>query len=720
VTNSGTQGTGTRSYARDPGSLLITPATPPGARADQWIDVRAYSAAGDGAADDTLAVQQALDQAGSAGLACYLPTGTYLVSGLRLPAGCPALFGDGNDLSILKRIGAAADNAPIIQVFSLSDFSVSHIGLDGNKAAQSLGANNIQVTGCFDFVLRGLRSFGAKAASGYGAGFVLRLLPTTSPNGREAAVLGCEAYDNDSTGLAIQQTGAAITIDGGVYSDNGGDGINYYDQAVTQAEGTVPNMAIRAVRAERNAGSGITVAGFIVSGLAGVRTYGHGSDPVKGAVIANCSANDNGGYGIFCQATGATIAGNACAGNGTTFEAGICANAQRTTITGNAIICGAGAFGIDAGGLKDGVVQGNTVEGDVEIGINLGAAEHVVCADNVIEEARTAIYVPLNDAGAYWFPWDTTDVTIARNKIRNKNSDPNRYGILVTGQPLHIHIEGNVFDWVAGDTAGYNCILAAITAGRIVGNRLLNSTTGGWTVNAAASITIPEWADLLNINTDTAAITAILSRSQQTYLEKVSAVKMTDRGSGYTADFAVIFSGGGGSGAAATARVTQDGRVACIQVTSAGTGYTSAPTVDLSNGAGTGAAATAMVGLSTLWGRQVDLFGFLSNFRIQSNASLLLPAPLGTVLAIGSNGGIRITGAAGLWYCGSYASGGDGNLWTTTLAYPDGRIDASGSGSPEGVLAAPVGSTYRRTDGGTGTSFYVKESGTGNTGWAAK
>lgn len=44
----------------------------------------------------------------------------------------------------------------------------------------------------------------------------------------------------------------------------------------------------------------------------------------------------------------------------------------------------------------------------------------------------------------------------------------------------------------------------------------------------------------------------------------------------------------------------------------------------------------------------------------------------------------------------------------------------SGSGTPEGAVTAPVGSLYSRTDGGAGTSFYVKESGTGNTGWVAK
>jgi len=44
----------------------------------------------------------------------------------------------------------------------------------------------------------------------------------------------------------------------------------------------------------------------------------------------------------------------------------------------------------------------------------------------------------------------------------------------------------------------------------------------------------------------------------------------------------------------------------------------------------------------------------------------------------------------------------------------------AGAGAPEGVVAADAGSLYLRTDGGAGTSLYVKESGTGNTGWVAK
>jgi hypothetical protein len=43
-----------------------------------------------------------------------------------------------------------------------------------------------------------------------------------------------------------------------------------------------------------------------------------------------------------------------------------------------------------------------------------------------------------------------------------------------------------------------------------------------------------------------------------------------------------------------------------------------------------------------------------------------------------------------------------------------------GTGTPESVVTAVVGATYRRLDGGANTTLYVKESGTSNTGWVAK
>lgn len=76
----------------------------------------------------------------------------------------------------------------------------------------------------------------------------------------------------------------------------------------------------------------------------------------------------------------------------------------------------------------------------------------------------------------------------------------------------------------------------------------------------------------------------------------VYSITVTAGGSGYTSA-TVGFSGGGGTGATATATVTS-GAVASCTVTAAGTAYTSAPTVTIS-GDGTGATATAtIVGLT--------------------------------------------------------------------------------------------------------------------------
>lgn len=45
----------------------------------------------------------------------------------------------------------------------------------------------------------------------------------------------------------------------------------------------------------------------------------------------------------------------------------------------------------------------------------------------------------------------------------------------------------------------------------------------------------------------------------------------------------------------------------------------------------------------------------------------------------------------------------------------------AGSGSPEGVVTGSPSDVYFNTDGGAGTTFYVKESGVGTkTGWAGK
>lgn len=61
-----------------------------------------------------------------------------------------------------------------------------------------------------------------------------------------------------------------------------------------------------------------------------------------------------------------------------------------------------------------------------------------------------------------------------------------------------------------------------------------------------------------------------------------------------------------------------------------------------------------------------------------------------------------------IYASGAIGIGGGGITWT------------SGTGSPETVVTAPIGSLYSNKSGGATTTLYVKTSGSGNTGWTAK
>jgi len=82
---------------------------------------------------------------------------------------------------------------------------------------------------------------------------------------------------------------------------------------------------------------------------------------------------------------------------------------------------------------------------------------------------------------------------------------------------------------------------------------------------------------------------------QSVDFQAVASVTVSNQGSGYTTAPIVSFSGGGGSGAVATATVSA-GKIIGVTMTSGGSGYTSAPTVNFSGGGGSSARGTAVIG----------------------------------------------------------------------------------------------------------------------------
>jgi hypothetical protein len=117
----------------------------------------------------------------------------------------------------------------------------------------------------------------------------------------------------------------------------------------------------------------------------------------------------------------------------------------------------------------------------------------------------------------------------------------------------------------------------------------ININPGSYTALSAMTITVDAVPSV-----DTATATVSLTGTSIT-----STFTITTAGSGYTTAPIISFSGGGGSGASATAVVTS-GTVTGITLVSGGSGYTSAPTISFT-GVGSGAVAT-----STLTGTSIS------------------------------------------------------------------------------------------------------------------
>jgi hypothetical protein len=135
--------------------------------------------------------------------------------------------------------------------------------------------------------------------------------------------------------------------------------------------------------------------------------------------------------------------------------------------------------------------------------------------------------------------------------------------------------------------------------------------------------------------------------------------------------------------------------------------------------------------------RAILVSGALLNIDVTDN-KIVEPSTAGTVEGIRVDGGVDLVSVIGNTVTGTLFNTGISTPGNTRLtmtgnaveigtlgnAYAntsvDAVIDMFDDDTPEGRITAGIGSVFKRLNGGAGTSFYVKESGTGNTGWVAK
>jgi hypothetical protein len=144
-----------------------------------------------------------------------------------------------------------------------------------------------------------------------------------------------------------------------------------------------------------------------------------------------------------------------------------------------------------------------------------------------------------------------------------------------------------------------------------------------------------------------------------------------------------------------------------------------------------GVADTAADNAQDLTSSVAGLRGFYGRVRHLGSGVVTAAAGILVDSSVNSGGG-TITNLYGLYIAAQTAGVNNWGVYQVGTTTPNffagpirmgttgGPLWQTGSGSPEGAVTAPVGSLYTRTDGGASTTLYVKESGTGDTGWIAK
>jgi len=250
----------------------------PASEAETVFDVRRHGAAGDGRADDTAALQNAVDAAAAAGGIVFIPAGVYLTRGLRLHSKVH-LRGAGGDATTLRlhpgANGAILESADFGQLTGTGDtggisyFSVRDLTLDGNKAENPGGGFGLRIYG-YGYELSEVIIFNCRQDGLYSEWSGSAGLPYPSHQ-MEARLTAVRSHDNE------------------------GDGFNF--------NGPHDSMFVNCLSFE-NQGIGFRMAGDS-HGSSMVNCHGWGirqTVPFHLAALAlgcvNCYADFNGGVGV--------------------------------------------------------------------------------------------------------------------------------------------------------------------------------------------------------------------------------------------------------------------------------------------------------------------------------------------------------------------------------------------------------------------------------------
>ena len=684
-------------------------ATAVGAGIARWLPLldvtpELFGAKGDGVTDDTAAILAAQAWASTYGVPLWFAAKTYAYTGQMTVTGARAEWIGARGRTTLICKGQSSGGSRI--VFNTEKVDLRGITFDANKAEVSYNAWGV----LFPLAVRELyvEGCGFKNAIGsLGNGAFVQGNGSGVLDGFHDASFVFENNDftdNTQSGLWVSNA-AGVRIVGNRFGRNATYGVRIDTQDPAFINTNQRTIVSQNLCWANQHGIGIgnfnrdnTLAPNVLweSGFADTRT----------TIISDNHSWANTGYGLVLDNSFNIASNNIITGNG---SAAVLMNATDSDLIGG-YYQGTTPWIIDTGGSKLITVRGCKVRGGV-IGINFGGTYESTLADCDVAGASSyqiKLCATETDHLGVAFQQKGGRCTVRNNTVRMH--DNTTVGILLDEGVPDCIVEDNDF-WIGGsatfDTAVFNCLDLMAPNPSIRGNRV-NGKSFTTRNPSAGEVLIPDILDEIHMTGASGTLTGIRPRSHSYYNQRVSYVSVSHRGNPGATPFTgtlpttITFTGGGGSGATAQPFFDQQGYLVGARMTNRGSGYTSAPTPVI-GGDGAGHIITPQVGVPLADGRIIKLW---------SNTACALARSGTPVVAGGSGANASMTAGSALTLVARFGR------WNVEQSAQGPSM--TGAGTPEGTIVAPVGTLYHRTDGGTATTLYVKESGTGATGWVAK
>lgn len=221
-----------------------------------------YGAEGDGATDDTTALQAWIDTFSPGGRYELTPGATYLINAGLVVSGTGFVL-EGNGATIKTKNSVIADAWHFGVKWTGDGFAVRNLTVDGNRANRTpteTPCHSFFLVGCSRFIFESCKAVNAVCDGWYLDGTLLSDRATYPHHGQ---IRNCEADNSYRNGLSAI-AGYDITIEGGSYDNSNGTapqgGIDLESDTFHATPG-LRSIRVRGLSCTGNRGPGLTVSG---------------------------------------------------------------------------------------------------------------------------------------------------------------------------------------------------------------------------------------------------------------------------------------------------------------------------------------------------------------------------------------------------------------------------------------------------------------------------